>query len=119
FYEYPDAGRKHLWPGLAERFPVRAGQPDAGELIRRFRWIQSIETVRCMQEGVLRDRRDADVGSVLGWGFCPALGGTIGHIETVGTDRFIAECERLAKAHGERFSVPARLRCRAESRAGV
>jgi 3-hydroxyacyl-CoA dehydrogenase / enoyl-CoA hydratase / 3-hydroxybutyryl-CoA epimerase len=106
FYEYPDAGRKRLWPGLAERFPLRAGQPDAGELIRRFRWIQSIETVRCIEEGVLRDRRDADIGSVLGWGFCPALGGTIGHIETVGVERFRAESRRLEEMHGERFSCP-------------
>ncbi|MBZ5621128.1 MAG: enoyl-CoA hydratase/isomerase family protein [Acidobacteriia bacterium] len=109
FYEYPEGAKKRLWPELATWFPVRA-KPEVGELVVRFRCIQSLETVRCMEEGVVQDRRDADVGSVLGWGFCAALGGTIGHIETVGTDRFIAECERLERTHGKRFSVPKRLR---------
>jgi len=106
FYEYPAAGRKRLWPDLAKWFPPRADQPDAEELIKRFRWIQSLETVRCMQEGVITDRRAADVGSVLGWGFCPAVGGTIGHIETVGVEKFIAESKRLERLYGERFAPP-------------
>ena len=110
FYEYPAGGRKRLWPDLAKWFPPRADQPDAGELIRRFRWIQSLETVRCIEEGVIGDRRDADLGSVLGWSFCPALGGTIGHIETVGIGRFLAESERLESAYGERFRTPELLR---------
>ncbi|HTS29405.1 MAG TPA: 3-hydroxyacyl-CoA dehydrogenase NAD-binding domain-containing protein [Bryobacteraceae bacterium] len=106
FYDYPDSGPKRLWPDLAKWYPGRAGQPTADELIRRFRWIQSLETLRCLEEGVLRDRRDADIGSVLGWGFCPALGGTIGHIQTVGTARFTEESIRLAGLHGERFTAP-------------
>jgi 3-hydroxyacyl-CoA dehydrogenase/enoyl-CoA hydratase/3-hydroxybutyryl-CoA epimerase len=110
FYEYPEGGRKRLWPDLAKWFPVRSSQPDAADLIRRFRWIQSLESLRCLQEGVLQHRRDADVGSVLGWGFCPALGGTIGHIEMVGIERFAAEAKRLEAAHGERFSTPSLLR---------
>jgi 3-hydroxyacyl-CoA dehydrogenase/enoyl-CoA hydratase/3-hydroxybutyryl-CoA epimerase len=110
FYDYPEGAKKRLWPQLTTWFPVRANGPEVAELVVRFRYVQSLETVRCMEAGVVQDRRDADVGSVLGWGFCPALGGTIGHIETVGTDRFIAECERLEKAYGERFSIPARLR---------
>jgi 3-hydroxyacyl-CoA dehydrogenase / enoyl-CoA hydratase / 3-hydroxybutyryl-CoA epimerase len=106
FYDYPEGAKKRLWPDLAKWFPACAHQPEAAELVVRFRCIQSLETVRCMEEGVVHDRRDADVGSVLGWGFCPALGGTAGYIETVGIDRFIQQCERLEKAHGERFSVP-------------
>ena len=110
FYEYPADGHKRLWPDLSKWFPPRADQPDPGKLIKRFRWIQSLETVRCMQEGVVLDRRDADIGSVLGWSFCPALGGTIGHIETVGIEDFIAEAERLEQAYGERFATPDLLR---------
>ena len=105
FYDYPEGGRKRLWTDLAAHFLARTEQPDAADLVRRFLWIQSLETVRCIEEGVLRDRRDADVGSVLGWGFCPALGGTVGHIQSVGVDRFIACARRLEEAHGERFSV--------------
>ncbi len=115
FYDYPEGAKKRLWGELAKWFPVCANQPEAAELVVRFRCVQSLETVRCLEEGVVQDRRDADVGSVLGWGFCPALGGTIGYIETVGIDRFILECERLEKAHGERFSAPQGLRAMAFS----
>jgi 3-hydroxyacyl-CoA dehydrogenase/enoyl-CoA hydratase/3-hydroxybutyryl-CoA epimerase len=110
FYEYPEGGRKRLWPGLAQCFAAQTGQPEVAELIRRFRWIQSLETIRCLEEGVLLDRRDADVGSVLGWGFCPALGGTVGHIQTVGRESFIAQSQYLEEKYGERFSTPAILR---------
>jgi 3-hydroxyacyl-CoA dehydrogenase/enoyl-CoA hydratase/3-hydroxybutyryl-CoA epimerase len=110
FYDYPEGGRKRLWPDLAKWFPPRTGQPEAAGLISRFRWIQSLESVRCIGEGVIQDRRDADVGSVLGWGFCPALGGTIGHIQTVGIKHFMEESARLEESHGERFSAPGILR---------
>ena len=109
FYDYRESGRKRLWPGLEQCFPRRS-ESDAAELVRRFLWVQSLETVRCLEEGVLLDRRDADVGSVLGWSFCPALGGTIGHIETVGREKFLADAERLERAYGERFAPPQLLR---------
>jgi 3-hydroxyacyl-CoA dehydrogenase/enoyl-CoA hydratase/3-hydroxybutyryl-CoA epimerase len=94
---------------LEQCFPRRS-ERDPAELVRRFLWVQSLETVRCLEEGVLLDRRDADVGSVLGWSFCPALGGTIGHIETVGREKFLADAERLERAYGERFAPPQLLR---------
>lgn len=110
FYDYPLGAKKRLWPELAKHFPVRSDQPGVEELIQRFLYVQSVESARCIEEGVIGDPRDADVGSILGWGFCPAVGGTIGHIETVGIAKFIAECDRLEKAHGERFAPPQLLR---------
>jgi 3-hydroxyacyl-CoA dehydrogenase / enoyl-CoA hydratase / 3-hydroxybutyryl-CoA epimerase len=110
FYDYPAGGKKRLWPELSKHFPTRSDQPSVEDLIRRFLYVQSVESARCMEEGVIGDPRDADVGSILGWGFCPAIGGTIGHIETVGVARFIAECDRLEKAHGERYAAPQLLR---------
>ncbi len=114
FYDYPAGARKSLWPGLADCFPVRSDPPEIAEIVRRLRYVQSLESVRCLEEGVVTDPRDADVGSVLGWSFCPALGGAIGHIETVGLARFAAECQLLEEAYGERFRVPALLRDMAE-----
>jgi 3-hydroxyacyl-CoA dehydrogenase/enoyl-CoA hydratase/3-hydroxybutyryl-CoA epimerase len=83
FYDYPEGAKKHLWPGLAQHFPTRPDQPPASDLIDRFRSVQSVETLRCIEEGVVTDARDADVGSVLGWGFCPALGGTMSYLNSV------------------------------------
>ncbi|HKV05051.1 MAG TPA: 3-hydroxyacyl-CoA dehydrogenase NAD-binding domain-containing protein [Candidatus Acidoferrales bacterium] len=110
FYDYPVGGKKKLWPDLSKHFSTRSDQPSVEELIERFLYVQSVESVRCLEEGVIGDPRDADVGSVLGWGFCPPMGGTIGHIETVGITSFLAQCEKLEKAHGERFAPPQLLR---------
>jgi 3-hydroxyacyl-CoA dehydrogenase/enoyl-CoA hydratase/3-hydroxybutyryl-CoA epimerase len=77
---------------------------------RRLLYIQSVETARCLEEKVVVDPRDADVGSIMGWGFPAYLGGTVSQIDTVGTARFLAECDRLAQSHGERFAPPRLLR---------
>jgi 3-hydroxyacyl-CoA dehydrogenase/enoyl-CoA hydratase/3-hydroxybutyryl-CoA epimerase len=110
FYEYPAEGRKQLWPGLSELFPASAQQPPVDELIQRLVVVQSVETARCLEEGVLTTARDADVGSLLGWGFPAFRGGTIGHIDTIGVATFVAQCARLAEQYGERFAPPQLLR---------
>src|SRR5579883_1222457 len=111
FYEYPTDGRKKfLWPGLTEHFPPAAEQPDVEEVKKRLLYVQSVETARCLEERVVTDPRDADVGSILGWGFPPFLGGTMSQIHTIGIERFIAECDRLAQKYGERFAPPKLLR---------
>jgi 3-hydroxyacyl-CoA dehydrogenase/enoyl-CoA hydratase/3-hydroxybutyryl-CoA epimerase len=107
FYDYPEAagGKKRLWPGLAEIFPPRADVDaiDVGELKQRFLAIQALETARCFAEGVLTDVREADVGSILGFGFAPFTGGTLSYIDGMGAAAFVQTCARLAKAHGARF----------------
>ena len=113
FYDYPAEGRKRLWPGLAERFPKAAAQPDAADVQRRLLWVQSLEAVRCLEEGVLEAAADGDVGSVLGWGFPAHTGGALSLVDTVGIEDFTAGCDRLAQRHGARFAPPAELRAMA------
>jgi 3-hydroxyacyl-CoA dehydrogenase/enoyl-CoA hydratase/3-hydroxybutyryl-CoA epimerase len=103
FYDYPADARKHLWAGLAAQFPVRAEQPSLDAVIERLMLIQSMETVLCLEEGVLTSPGDADVGAILGWGYPPFRGGPIGQIHTMGPANFIAACDRLAEQCGERF----------------
>jgi 3-hydroxyacyl-CoA dehydrogenase/enoyl-CoA hydratase/3-hydroxybutyryl-CoA epimerase len=113
FYDYPPGAKKHLWQGLAEQYCVQAHQPTAAEVKTRLLTIQALETVRCMEEGVIRDPADADLGSILGWGFPSWTGGTLSYIETVGLKEFVAACDRFALAHGPRFEVSEALRQRA------
>ena len=115
FYEYPEDGRKFLWPGLAEHFPAAETQPDVEELQTRLLVIQSLETARCVEEGVVTHAEDGDIGSIFGWGFPPYTGGTLSYIDTIGVRKFVAECDRMADAYGERFKVSDWLRERAES----
>jgi 3-hydroxyacyl-CoA dehydrogenase/enoyl-CoA hydratase/3-hydroxybutyryl-CoA epimerase len=108
FYDYPEKGPKRLWPGLTELQPVRL-DPDAidvKELKDRMLAIQALETARCFEEDVLTDVREADVGSILGFGFAPFSGGTLSYIDMMGTTRFVALCENLAAKCGPRFAPP-------------
>ncbi|MGD8385382.1 MAG: 3-hydroxyacyl-CoA dehydrogenase NAD-binding domain-containing protein [Lysobacterales bacterium] len=113
FYDYPGKGEKRLWPGLAEIYPPLEEQPAAAEVIKRLLYRQALETARCFEEGVLAEPADADIGSIFGWGFPAWTGGTLSLIDTLGAERFVAECDRLAAAYGPRFAVPDGLRQRA------
>jgi 3-hydroxyacyl-CoA dehydrogenase/enoyl-CoA hydratase/3-hydroxybutyryl-CoA epimerase len=115
FYDYPEGEKKHLWPGLAEQFPVADEQPDVEELKRRLLNIQALETTRCVEEGVVTHAEDGDIGSIFGWGFPPYTGGTLSYIDTMGIRAFVSECDRMAAAYGDRFRVSDWLRQRAEA----
>lgn len=111
YYDYPaSGGKKALWPGLAQEFPLAAEQPDVAALIERLVTVQAVETACCLEERVLTTARDADVGAILGWGFPAFRGGPASYIHGVGVDAFVATCDRLAARHGARFAAPALLR---------
>ncbi|MBL8988280.1 MAG: 3-hydroxyacyl-CoA dehydrogenase, partial [Gemmatimonadetes bacterium] len=105
-----DGGEKRLWPELTTHFPPAPHQPSLEEAKRRLLHIQAIETLRCLEEGIVARPQDADVGSILGWGFCPFYGGIASYIDIVGAKRLETECDQLADQHGERFRPPALLR---------
>ncbi|MCB1502732.1 MAG: enoyl-CoA hydratase/isomerase family protein [Bauldia sp.] len=107
FYDYPDspAGRKRLWPGLADIYAPRADVEAIGvaELKERFLAIMALETARCYEERVLTDVREADVGSILGYGFPPFTGGTLSYIDFLGPGTFVRRLAALTRRHGARF----------------
>jgi 3-hydroxyacyl-CoA dehydrogenase/enoyl-CoA hydratase/3-hydroxybutyryl-CoA epimerase len=112
FYDYPEGGKKHLWKGLAEYFPVKDGW-DIEELKQRYLYAQAMETARCLEENVLETPQDADLGAIYGWGFPSWTGGTISYIDTIGIAMFVKEADRLAQLYGPRFLPSAWLRDKA------
>jgi 3-hydroxyacyl-CoA dehydrogenase/enoyl-CoA hydratase/3-hydroxybutyryl-CoA epimerase len=115
FYDYPaDAGgKKRLWPGLKDivKFKITSSTPElVEELKKRFLYRQAIEAARCFEENVVTDPREADVGAILGWGFAPYTGGPLSLIDTVGTKKFVEDCDRLAQKYGKRFMAGKLLR---------
>jgi 3-hydroxyacyl-CoA dehydrogenase/enoyl-CoA hydratase/3-hydroxybutyryl-CoA epimerase len=112
FYDYAADGSKRLWPELVRHFPRAIDQPSVDEVQKRLMYIQSIEVSRCLAENIV-GARDADVGSILGWGFPAALGGVVSQVDTIGIARFVAECDRMAQLYGSRFLPPQNLRDRA------
>ena len=115
FYDYPPGGRKRLWPGLRQEYRPLQAQPSLEELKTRLLYVQALEAARCYEEGVLRSVHEADLGSILGWGFPAYTGGTLSFIDTVGPAQFVAECKRLQKRHGPRFKPTKGLLDRAQS----
>ena len=105
FYDYPHGAPKRLWPGLAELQPKKLDPDtlDVAELKARLLAIQALESARCIEEHVVVDMREADVGSILGFGFAPFTGGTISYIDGMGAKAFVDLCNRLAKQYGDRF----------------
>jgi 3-hydroxyacyl-CoA dehydrogenase/enoyl-CoA hydratase/3-hydroxybutyryl-CoA epimerase len=115
FYVYDDKGKRTgLWPGLAERHPALGDQPDLTEVQHRLMFVQVLEAVRALEEGVLMDIREGDVGAILGWGFAPWSGGPFSWLDMLGTPYAAARCDELAARHGARFACPALLRGMAE-----
>jgi 3-hydroxyacyl-CoA dehydrogenase/enoyl-CoA hydratase/3-hydroxybutyryl-CoA epimerase len=106
FYDYPASGPKRLWPGLAELQPAKLDPEklDVEELKQRLLAIQALETARCFEENVLTDVREADVGSILGFGYAPYSGGTLSYIDMMGTKKFVELCQRLERKYGARFA---------------
>jgi 3-hydroxyacyl-CoA dehydrogenase/enoyl-CoA hydratase/3-hydroxybutyryl-CoA epimerase len=105
FYDYPKGEPKHLWPELRRLFERAGLEVDLGELKQRLLYRQSIETARCLAEGVLTNVHDANIGSIFGIGFPAWTGGAIQYIASEGVERFLANADRLAQRHGSRFAI--------------
>jgi len=110
FYDYRERGRggKSLWPGLAELQTKHLAPDtvDVNEMKRRFLVVQSVEAARTMEEQVVTDPCEADLGSILGFGFAPFTGGVLSYIDLIGTKKFIGLCQRFEDKYGSRFAPP-------------
>ena len=109
-YEYPEGGKKFLWPDLTRHFPPAAEQPSVEEVKKRLLYAQALDAAQCMEQEVLTDPADGDVGAMLGLGFPPYTGGPLSLIDTIGTAKFVEECDRMAAKYGPRFTPPKLLR---------
>ena len=111
FYAYDAAGKREgLWEGLEARYPVAKGQPDLGTVQHRLLMAQVLEAVRALEDGVLTDIREGDVGAILGWGFAPWSGGPFGWLDIIGAAKAVEICEGLSASEGARFTPPQMLR---------
>ncbi|MER6347386.1 3-hydroxyacyl-CoA dehydrogenase NAD-binding domain-containing protein [Streptomyces sp. NPDC001595] len=123
FYEYADGRRTGLWPGLREHFTAPGRTPaDLRELKERMLFVEALDAVRCLEEGVLVSVADANVGSLLGIGFPAWTGGVLQYINGYGggagagggLPAFVARARELADLYGERFAPPELLLRKAE-----
>jgi 3-hydroxyacyl-CoA dehydrogenase/enoyl-CoA hydratase/3-hydroxybutyryl-CoA epimerase len=113
FYDYHEGG-KRLWPGLGEAMgqwiESSAEQPSAEVVRRRYVFVQCLEAARCLEQGVITDVRDGDVGVIMAVGFPAFTGGPFTYIDNYGVGAFVRDADELASRYGDRFEPPKLLR---------
>ncbi|TXL63775.1 hypothetical protein [Zeimonas arvi] len=108
FYDYAEGEPPELWSGL-KVFERRRVSIPAEDVRDRLLYRLALESMRCLEEGVVASAADANLSSILGVGFPEASGGAIAYADRVGASLFAARSLKLAERYGERFSPPARL----------
>ncbi|ESX93076.1 3-hydroxyacyl-CoA dehydrogenase NAD-binding domain-containing protein [Mesorhizobium sp. LNJC405B00] len=108
FYDYPaKPAKKKLWPGLKDLYPqLEAEKVDYEELQQRLLVTIALEAARVMEEGIVTDPREADVGSILAFGFAPFTGGALSYIDGIGAREFVRIAKGLQKNYGAEFKAP-------------
>ena len=116
FFDYDEKGKRQgYWSGLGERYARLAVQPDLDEVKNRLMMSQVLEAVRALDEGVLEDIREGDVGAILGWGFAPWSGGPFSWLDIIGAKRAVEICDGLEAQYGARFKATQSMRDMAAS----
>ena len=111
FYDYDEKGKRQgLSDVVKAQYPEAEEQPDLVDVQHRLLFAQSLEAVRALEDGVLMDIREGDVGAILGWGFAPWSGGPLSWIDMLGAEYAAARCDELTEAFGDRFACPELLR---------
>ncbi|MCS0637990.1 3-hydroxyacyl-CoA dehydrogenase NAD-binding domain-containing protein [Streptomyces sp. LP05-1] len=117
FYEYAEDGtRLRLWPGLRTHFAREGAEVPFEDMKERMLFAEALDSVRCLEEGVLTSVADANIGSIMGIGFPAWTGGVLQYINGYegGPAGFTARAHELAERYGERFRPPALLVAKAE-----
>ncbi len=123
FYEYADGKRLGLWDALGEHFGGDNMTMPFIDMKERMLFAEAIESIKCLDEGVLRSVPEANIGSIFGIGFPPWTGGVLqyvnGYVAPDGTVSgpvgFVARARELATVYGDRFTPPASVVALAES----
>ncbi len=107
YYEYPESGKKRIWPGMRAHFAPHGHRviPFA-DIKDRLLFSQCIEAVRAMQEGVVCSAADGNIGSIMGIGFPPHTGGVFQYINACGLAHFVDRAGELAASYGADFEPP-------------
>src|SRR5690606_35492987 len=111
FYDYPENGKKQLWTGLNHwKKEVDLSEQ---EMIDRLLFVQALDTVRCLEEGMLESVVDANVGSIIGIGFAAWTGGAVQFLNQYGLAKALTRAKVLENKYGDRFKAPQLLDDRA------
>ncbi len=115
FYEYqngkkgePDESIYALMPDWQEQ------AMDEDEIVDRCALVFINESVRCLEEGILANAYDGDIGAVFGLGFPPFWGGPFKYVDHIGAKVIVDRLAGLADKYGSRFEAANLLKQMAE-----
>jgi len=84
------------------------------EIIDRHMLPMIIETVRCLDDGIVESPQEADLGLIYGLGFPPHLGGALKYADRIGMENLLAKCSRYASL-GKLYEPTASMQAMAAS----
>ncbi len=110
FYLYKDKNGKKVTKKLVDEsiYPLLnitiKDQKSNDELVQRCVFMMLNEAARCLDEGIIRNARDGDIGAIFGIGFPPFLGGPFNYIDSLGAATIVNKLNQWSKEFGERFN---------------
>jgi 3-hydroxyacyl-CoA dehydrogenase/enoyl-CoA hydratase/3-hydroxybutyryl-CoA epimerase len=72
--------------------------------VERCVYMMLNEAARCLDEGIVRNARDGDIGAIFGIGFPPFLGGPFQYIDKIGAVTIVSKLNQWQAEFGERFT---------------
>ncbi|XP_031569640.1 trifunctional enzyme subunit alpha, mitochondrial-like [Actinia tenebrosa] len=95
---------------ILKQFKVpKKGSHEAEEIQIRLAGRFINEAALCLQEGILSNPVDGDIGAVFGLGFPPFHGGPFRFLDTYGAERFVNRMKELQQTIGEVQFQPCQL----------
>lgn len=118
YYDYDENGRRvGIWPGLREKYGSGRTTLPLRDLQERMLFAEALDTIDCLDTGVLTSVADANIGSIYGIGFHAWTGGVLQYVNQYdgGLPGFVTRARELATAYGDRFTPPPSLVAKAEA----
>jgi len=119
-YEADKRGKPKKLPNkateeLAASMAASQKQFEDQEIIERMMVAMSMETIRCLEDGIVSTAIEADMGLVLGIGFPPFRGGALRYVDSLGLSQFCDIADKYADL-GELYHPTEKLRAMAASK---
>ena len=109
FYDYTVEPHR-LWGGLHRLIQGAQAETSVAYCAERLMLAQAVQAAQCLDEGILRHARDAEIGAIMGVGFAPNTGGPLAFLDRFGLPQAVERLDELAMEYGARYAPPEGMR---------
>jgi len=105
FYQYNGVKKKTVDESIYALLGItKTDKISSDDISARCVYMMLNEAVRCLDEGIIRNARDGDIGAIFGIGFPPFLGGPFRYIDSIGANNIVSRMSDWQVTLGERFA---------------